>query len=520
MTTSPHLRITGLSQSFGSHRALRDVSLDLDRGQVLGLIGENGAGKSTLLNIVSGVLAPDAGTVELAGEPIRPRSYQEANRLGIFRVFQDTSLVADLTIAENLFFGWEALFRNRFGLIDHQRRRREAAEALEQVGLTDIDVRRPVSTLAVGARQGLDIARATTLARKLEIEAPVVLFDEPTTALDQSHEENFLRLLKRLEGWASVVFVSHRLQEILRSTHRIVVLKDGQVSGGLPTVDADEDTLHRLMVGRVRTANYYRQPAQPNPNQVARLRAHGISVLPLVAGVSLEVAGGEILGLAGAEGSGKRVIGEAVAGAVARDGGTVEVDGEAITPSSVSAAVDRGLVFVPADRKDKGLILSASISDNLQLPILDRRYRTRLGLWDRAAARRDAQRVIDQLGVVTRTIDTPVSALSGGNQQKVLIAKWLGPDPKVVVLDNPTQGVDTGAREGIYELIRGIAASGAAILLISDDLSELIGLSDRIGVVVDGAVTEYVDAPGDAKPDEHSIVAKMIATPTPALTAS
>lgn len=520
MTTGPHLHIEGLSHSFGSHRALRDVDLDLPRGQVLGLIGENGAGKSTLLNIVSGVLAPDTGTIELAGQPIRPRSYQDANRLGIFRVFQDTSLVADLTIAENLFFGWEQLFRNRFGFIDHQRRRREAAEALESVGLTGIDVRRPVSTLGVGARQGLDVARATTLARKLEIESPVVLFDEPTTALDQSHEENFLRLLEQLEGWASVVFVSHRLQEILRSTQQVVVLKDGKVSGGLPTAEADEDTLHRLMVGRVRTANYYRQPAQPNSVERLRLRARDISVLPLVTGVSLEVAGGEILGLAGTEGSGKRVIGEAVTGAIARDTGVVEVDGEVVAPNSVSAAVDRGLVFVPADRKDKGLILSASISDNLQLPILDRRYRTRFGLWDRAAARRDAQRVVEQLGVVTRTIDTPVSALSGGNQQKVLIAKWLGPDPKAVVLDNPTQGVDTGAREGIYELIRDIAAAGAAVLLISDDLSELIGLSDRIGVVVDGAITEYVDAPGDAKPDEHAIVAKMIATSAPALTAS
>lgn len=518
--TQPHLHIEGLSHSFGSHRALRDVDLDLSHGQVLGLIGENGAGKSTLLNIISGVLTPDSGTVELAGEPIRPRSYQEANELGIFRVFQDTSLIADLTIAENLFFGWEKLFRNRFGLIDHNRRRREAAEALDLVGLGGIDVRRPVSTLGVGARQGLDIARATTLARRLEIAAPVVLFDEPTTALDQSHEENFLRLLEQLEGWASVVFVSHRLQEILRSTQQVVVLKDGEVSGGLPTAEADEDALHRLMVGRIRTANYYRQPEQPNASDETRLRANDIGVLPLVAGVSLEVGAGEILGLAGTEGSGKRVIGEAIAGAIARDGGTVEVDGEAVAPNSVSAAVDHGLVFVPADRKDKGLILSASIADNLQLPILDRRYRTRFGLWDRAAARRDAQRVVDQLGIVTRTIDTPVSALSGGNQQKVLIAKWLGPDPRVVVLDNPTQGVDTGAREGIYELIRDIAASGAAILLISDDLSELIGLSDRIGIVVDGAVTEYVDAPADRKPDEHDIVAKMIATPAPALTAS
>jgi len=243
-------------------------------------------------------------------------------------------------------------------------------------------------------------------------------------------------------------------------------------------------------------------------------------VLGLVRDVSLEIAGGEILGLAGSEGSGKRVIGEAIAGAIPRDGGSVTVDGSPVAPSSVSAAVDQGLVFVPADRKDKGLIGSASITDNLQLPILGRRYRNRFGMWDRAAARRDAEDLVRRLGVVTRTIDTPVSALSGGNQQKVLIGKWLGPEPRVVVLDNPTQGVDTGAREGIYELVRDIAASGAAVLLISDDLSELIGLSDRIGVVADGALTEFVDAPADDKPDEHDIVAKMIATPTPVLTGS
>lgn len=508
----PHLEVRDLTRTFGTHRALGGVSLTLGRGEVLGLIGENGAGKSTLLNIVSGVLEATGGEVLLDGRPIRPRSYQEANELGIFRVFQDPALVDGLSIAENLFFGWERLFRRRGGLVDRERRSREAGEALEAAGLAGIDPDRLVAGLSVGARQALDIARATTLARKLGIEAPVVLFDEPTTGLDQSSEENFLRLLEQLQGWASVVFVSHRLPEILRSTSRIVVLKDGRISGDRPTEGTDESILHRLMVGRVRAENYYRQEQQRGAVSEVRprLRAKGIDVWPQVRGVSLEIAPGEVLGLAGTEGSGKRAIGEAVAGVLARDGGTVQVDGVEVPASDIGAAVAEGLVYVPSDRKNRGLILTASLAENLELPSLRDRFRTRFGFRRTEAARQAAQQAVRELGIVTRSIDTPVGALSGGNQQKVLIAKWLGREPRVVVLDNPTQGVDTGAREGIYDVIRRIADRDTAVLLISDDLSELIGLSDRIGVVVDGTLTAVVPAPAEAKPSEEQIVALMI----------
>ncbi len=508
----PRLQATGIVKSFGANRALKGVDLSVGDGEVVGLIGENGAGKSTILNIVSGVLPYDSGSLLLDGREIAPKTYQEANRLGIFRVFQDAALIDSLAVYENVFFGWEHLFRSRTGGLDRRALRRAAAEALSAAGVDGVDVGAPTGRLTPGQKQSLDIARVTALAELLEVQRPVVLFDEPTTALDSEHEDNFLRLLQRLRGVAAVVFVSHRLPEIIESTDRITVFKDGESVADRPTAGVDENELHRLMVGRIRTENYYREHTQREIDTGAapRLAVESVGGAGVLRDASLEVAAGEIVGLAGTEGSGKRVLGEIIAGAVRPSRGRILINGEPVG-GNIGEHVRAGIAYVPPDRNDKGLITTSSIVDNIQLASLHDRFATRLvGLWAVGRARTVAQQYVDELGIVTDGIDAPVASLSGGNAQKVLIAKWLLRQPDVLVLDEPTQGVDTGAREGIYELLRQVAAAGTAVILVSDDLPELIGLSNRVAVITDGRLVATVDAPPGAKPDEHDLVALMI----------
>jgi ribose transport system ATP-binding protein len=508
----PRLQARNIVKSFGANRALKGVDLTVGDGEVIGLIGENGAGKSTILNIISGVLPYDSGSLLLDGREIAPKTYQEANRFGIFRVFQESALVDSLTVYENAFFGWEHLFRSRTGGLDRKALKRATEKALHEAGVDGLDVSLPTGRLTPGQKQSLDIARVTALATLLEVERPVVLFDEPTTALDQEHEDNFLRLLQRLRGVAAVVFVSHRLPEILATTDRITVFKDGESVADQPTSGTDESELHRLMVGRVRTENYYREQIQ---REVAaetppRLIVESVGGAGVLREASFDVAPGEIVGLAGTEGSGKRVLGEIIAGVVRPTTGRVQVNGLEVS-GNIGDHVRAGIVYVPPDRSDKGLITSASIIDNVQLASLHDRFATkRVGLWAVGRARKVTERYVEELGIVAEDIDAPVSSLSGGNAQKVLIAKWLLRQPDVLVLDEPTQGVDTGAREGIYDLLRQVAAAGTAIVLVSDDLPELIGLSSRIVVVTNGRVTATVDTPPGAKPDEHDLVARMI----------
>ncbi|AXK77300.1 MULTISPECIES: sugar ABC transporter ATP-binding protein [Mycobacteriaceae] len=509
---APRLLARNIVKTFGAHRALKGVDLSVGDGEVVGLIGENGAGKSTILNIVSGVLPFDSGTLQLDGRDIAPKSYQDANRLGIFRVFQEAALIDSLPVYQNVFFGWEQLFRTRLGGLDHRALRRAAADALSKADVDGVEVDASTGSLTPGQKQSLDIARVTALADLLEVARPVVLFDEPTTALDSEHEDNFLLLLKRLRGVAAVVFVSHRLQEIIESTDRITVFKDGESVADRPTAGVDESELHRLMVGRSRTENYYRENLQRSITEDVppRLVVEGVAGAGVLRDGTLQVAPGEIVGLAGTEGSGKRVLGEIIAGAVRPTAGRVLVDGKTVA-GSIGDHVRAGIAYVPPDRSDKGLVTSSSIVDNIQLASLHDHFATkRVGLWAVGRARKVAEKYVCELGIVARGIDAPVSSLSGGNAQKVLIAKWLLRKPDVLVLDEPTQGVDTGAREGIYDLLRQVAADGTAVILVSDDLPELIGLSNRIAVVTEGRVVAVIDAPPDDKPGEHDLVALMI----------
>ena len=475
---------------------LRAVSLQLARGEIVGLVGENGAVKH-LPKYPLRVVLPDSGSSP--SKVLNLVTYQDANRHGIFRVFQDPALIDNLPVYENLFFGWETLFTNRFGILDRRAMVRAARRALTDSGLASIDVTRPVGSLGPGLRQGLDIARTITLADRLGIDAPVILFDEPTTALDQVHEENFLHLLVRPRGRASVLFVSHRLTEVLRTCDRVFVLKDGAHVADVRTGDVTESNLHRLMVGRNRAENYYQEARQSGSrSDIIRLAVENLTHTEAFVPLSFALAQGEILGIAGADGSGKRRVGQAIGGALVPAGGVIRVDG-ALVPAGNPAAVKAGIAYVPGDRQRDGLIVSDTILCNFQLPSLHDLFASPFGVWLAKQARKAAQSYVDRLEIVVgKGVDSTIRSLSGGNQQKVLLGKWLVRGPKVLVLENPTQGVDTGAREAIYSAIRDAASDGVAVVLISDDLPELIGLSDRILIMVEGAVAGVVSAPPGA----------------------
>ncbi|MGV1049113.1 MAG: sugar ABC transporter ATP-binding protein [Solirubrobacterales bacterium] len=513
MTEAPvkrqRLRTEGLSKSFPGVQALSDLSLGVDRGEILGLVGENGAGKSTLLNILSGVIAPDAGEILGDGQPLSLRDYKGATAAGIFRVFQEGATIAGLRVYESLFLSHESHFRRGFSL-DRGAMVERSREAIAGFGL-DLDVRRPIGDLDLGTRQSLEIVRALALADLLGAEHPVLLLDEPTTALDSAQDTRLLGLIDDLRGRAAVVFVSHRLPEVLQVCDRICVLKDGRLVSAEAASNLDESRLHALMVGRERARNYYRESEQESLLDEAVppvLRVDGIEVPGEISPASLEVRPGEIVGIGGLQGSGRSLLGKAIAGIAPVSAGTVAVgDDEPRTPD-FHDLVDRGLAWVAGDRHGDGMIADASVLANFQLASIHDRF-SRGGIWRSKAARREADHWIRELEIRPPLRDARLGSLSGGNQQKVILAKWLCREPRVVILENPTQGVDTGARESLYGVIRELTAAGVGVVLITDDLTELIGLSDRILILVGGHIVGGLSARPEHKPDEKEVVELM-----------
>jgi len=503
------LRVTGLSKLYPGVKALDDLTLGVRQGEILGLVGENGAGKSTLLNILSGVEQPESGVIEVAGAEHRFANYKSANSAGIFRVFQEDATIPGLRVYESLFLSHESSFSGWKPGLGRRKMAERAREAVRDFGL-DIDVRRPIGEFDVGVRQSLEIVRAIALSRLLETERPILLLDEPTTALDSVQDERFLGLIENLRGKATVIFVSHRLPEVLAACDRVSVLKDGALVTTRPGPELDEATLHQLMVGRERVANYYREDDQTGGDGESDpvLRATGLTISGQLAPTDIEVHRGEVLGIGGLQGSGRSLLGQAIAGIVPVDGGTVSIDGSPDTTPEFRALIGRGLAWVPGDRHRDGMIADASVISNFQLASLHDRF-SRGGLWRKSAAKAAADEWISRFEIRPPRRDARIGSLSGGNQQKVVLAKWLCRDPRIVILENPTQGVDTGARESIYEVIRGLTADGVGVVLITDDLTELIGLSDRIAVMVGGRLSDSFQAPPGAKPDEKEVVALM-----------
>jgi ribose transport system ATP-binding protein len=478
------LAVEGLTKDFPPVRALSGVSLQFARGEVHGIIGENGAGKSTLMKVLAGLYRPTSGRVVLDGREVAIRSPLHAAQLGIAMVHQELNLIDELTVAENIFLGREP---RRFGLLQRRRMRADAAELLAAVGC-DVSPSARARTLSIAQQQMVEIARA------LGQRARVLILDEPTAVLTQRETLRLFELISRLKSQgATVLYISHILPDVLRICDRITIMRDGKVVRTLATGEAGqgpsaERLLGSLMVGR-ELGDYF--PPRPLCGGRVRLRLHDIRSGPRVRGVSLSVLEGEIFGLAGLIGAGRTELAEAVCGLRRRDGGQIFISGHEVDISSPAVAVDNGLAYLSEDRRGKGLVMGRSVADNATLAALDRCTRAGLvsGRRQRAAARDDAAR----LGIRVRSVGDAIETLSGGNQQKVALAKWLRTNPKVLLLDEPTRGIDVAAKAEIYRLITDLARQGMACLLISSELNELLGLCHRIAVMRGGRLAAVLE---------------------------
>jgi ribose transport system ATP-binding protein len=505
----PLLAAEGLSKSYGDNQVLTKVDLVVHDQEAIGLAGENGAGKSTLLNILSGVLKPDEGRVLLRGEELQLASYRDANHHGIFRVFQELALVPNIPVYENLFLTHEEHFR-RFGILKRGAMARRASELLEEFGHGWIDPTRETSHYDFSVRQVIEIIKSFALAELLDTPTPVLLLDEPTAGLLHDEVEFFLEMVQKLKVRSGLVFVGHHLEEVLQISDRITVLKDGAVVGTAKADDLDEKALHHLMVGRVREEQFYKEDRQRAPADTHALELKGFSQAAEFDDVSLTVKAGEILGIAGVLGSGKSGLGRAIFGAADRVDGDVVIAGKELAHHGIANSMRARMGYVPPERAADGALLPLSVAWNISLARTSAATGMGAQFIDHRRERRDAVKYVEMLSIKTPGLDAPVHSLSGGNQQKVILARWLARGVDVLVLDNPTRGVDAGAKEDIYGIVRDLTDQGTAIVLISDDLPELIGLSTRVLIMKSGRVVEEIQTPQSDKPAEVDLVAHMV----------
>ncbi|WP_371647227.1 sugar ABC transporter ATP-binding protein [Streptomyces mirabilis] len=494
------LRIEGIRKTFPGVVALDSVDFDLRRGEVHVLLGENGAGKSTLIKMLSGAYQPDSGRVLVDGEEVRVHGAQDSERLGIATIYQEFNLVPDLTVAENIFLGRQP---RRYGLIDRKRMEAEAAELLERVGVS-VSPRARVRELGIARLQMVEIAKA------LSLNARVLIMDEPTAVLTSEEVEKLFSIVRRLrEDGVGIVFITHHLEEIAALGDRVTVIRDGKSVGQVPA-STTEDELVRLMVGRSIEQQYPRvRAAGDDGSGTALLTVEGLTRDGVFHDVSFEVRAGEVVGIAGLVGAGRTEVVRAVFGADPYDKGTVKVAGSALRRHDVNAAMAAGIGLIPEDRKGQGLLLDASVEENLGLVTM--RAATRGGLVDLKGQRAAAARIAEQLGVRMAGLGQHVRTLSGGNQQKVVIGKWLLADTKVLILDEPTRGIDVGAKVEIYQLVNELTAAGAAVLMISSDLPEVLGMSDRVLVMAQGRIAGELSAD---EATQDSVMALAVSTPT------
>jgi ribose transport system ATP-binding protein len=477
-TGAPLVEVRGLVKSFPGVKALRGVSLSVGRGEVLAVIGENGAGKSTLMKILAGIQRPDEGEIRVDGKPVTIGSVREASALGIVLIHQELNLADNLSVAANVFLGREP---RRGGVFLRARQaERDAAPFLEQVGLR-VHPRTKVSHLSVGRQQMVEIAKA------LSADARLLIMDEPTSSLSAHETEQLFQVVRDLRGrGVSVLYISHRLGEVKALADRVVVLRDGRNAGGLGRDEISHDRMVRMMVGRDLSQFYPHVPRAPG-EVVLEVKDLRTAAFPKHA-VSFTLRQGEVVGLAGLVGAGRTEVLRTLFGVDRSLGGTIRIGGRPIDPRSPVDAIDAGLALVPEDRKQQGLVLEMAVRQNVSLARL-RRDATAKVVLNRKAERALSRRMIDSLKVKTPGDRQVVQYLSGGNQQKVVIGKWLSMEPRVLLLDEPTRGVDVGAKAEIYALMEGLAAKGVTILFASSEMEEVLGMSDRALVMHEGRIT-------------------------------
>ena len=476
--TGALLQMTGIVKEFPGVRALGGVDLDVRAGEVHCLLGQNGAGKSTLIKVLAAVHQPDEGTIIWDGQPVSLGSPQAALKSGIATIYQELDLVPDLSVAENIFLGHEL---STAGFSQRYRAKGRARELLARLGHPEISPTRAVGSLSPAGQQIVSMARALSRDTRL------LILDEPSAVLDQNGVANLFRVIRGLTAdGVAVVYISHRLEEIREIGDRITVLKDGRtVATGLPVSGTPTSDLIKLMTGR---AIEYVFPPRPSvaADGPAILEASDLSLAGVFSGVNLSVRAGEIVGLAGLVGAGRSEILETLYGARRATTGTVIVDGKQLRRGSVSSAVKAGMGLAPEERKSQALLLDQSVSDNITVSSLA--AFARAGFLDRGAERARSSELTESLDVRPAGVTRAARTLSGGNQQKVVLARWLLRDCRVLLLDEPTRGVDVGARSEIYQLIRRLADSGVAVVVVSSEVEEVLGLADRVLVVREGEV--------------------------------
>jgi ribose transport system ATP-binding protein len=495
---APLVRLERVAKRFGPVTVLDDVTLDLYPGEVLVLLGENGAGKSTLIKMLAGVHEPDSGRILVDGSPVTLGSIHAAEALGIATIHQELSVVPQMSVAENVLLGHTP---SKGGLVDRKALRAQARAALALVGFDDVDVDAPIGHLGVVRQQLVMIAKALSRQSRL------VILDEPTAALTGAETEILFGLMEDLRRrGVAMVFISHHLEEVARIGDRVAVLRDGRL---IDTVAAEtpQDELIRLMVGRSIDNHYPRRRDYDGADDVL-LDVRSLNRRGTLHDISLTVRAGEVVGVAGLVGSGRSELIRAIAGADHYDSGEVVVEGHPVLSGRIAAAIDAGIGHVPEDRKSQGLVLPASVAENIGYATMA--ATSHAGLVDRRGQRSRAGAVAERLRVRMRDLDQAVRDLSGGNQQKVVFARWALAGSRVLLLDEPTRGVDVGARVEIYEFINEVTAAGGAVLMVSSDLPEVLGMSDRVLVMNNGRIAGERDAATATQDDIMTLAASAL----------
>ena len=473
------VEMTNISKSFPGVKALDNAQLNLYEGEVLGLLGENGAGKSTLMNVLGGIYKPDTGNIKIDGQEVTIGSVVEAQKLGVAFIHQEIALVPYLSVAENIFLGREL---KSAGMVDKRRMYREAKQWLDMVGL-DVNPATMVCRLSIGRQQMVEIAKACSLNMKL------MIMDEPTSSLSENEVESLFKMINSLkERGIGIIYISHKLSEIFTITDRVCVMRDGSYVGTIITKESEESDLVSMMVGRT-LDNYYARTFN-EPGEVV-LEAKNISSGKRVVDCSFNVRRGEILGFYGLVGAGRSELLKAVMNLYPRDGGTVTIKGKDVSKLPTRKIQEMGIALVPENRKLEGLILKNTIAFNISISVL-KKFIGKL----RVNYKKEKEIVdngIQSLAVKTPSRNQAVRNLSGGNQQKVVLAKWLASEPEILVLDEPTRGVDVGAKAEIYKIMNELAARGMAIIMISSEMPEIVNMCDRMLIMSGGRIRGELD---------------------------
>lgn len=479
------LRMEGISKSFPGVRALDDVHLDLRAGEVLALVGENGAGKSTLMKILAGAHGKDAGRILLSGREVEIANPRHAQQLGIAIIYQEFNLTRNQTVAANIFIAREPRVRGLggwLGFVDRRRMEREAGRLLERIR-AKIPPASKVRDLSVAQQQMVEIAKA------IAVQAKILIMDEPTAALGESETEVLFETVRSLKAQGiAVIFITHRLEEMFRIADRVVVLRDGLRVGELPIKEATPERVVQMMVGRNLQEIFHKEAVKIGEPV---LEVRGLTRRGAVKDVSFILHRGEILGFAGLVGAGRTETARLLFGADARDSGEILLEGKPLSVSSPAEAVKAGLGLVPEDRGLQGLVLKMPVQENIVLATLPRH--SSRGWMNRPAVRLTAQSFVERLSIRTPHLHQKAMLLSGGNQQKVVLAKWLASQPKVLIMDEPTRGIDVGAKAEVHSLMSSLAGSGIGIIMISSELPEIMAMSDRIVVMHEGRVASILE---------------------------